>query len=122
MNPLDWFAGIFESFKAEFYAYLITVAVMVVIMIVIFFVSKGRFFKPLRIIKIVMNCVLGFVILFIINGIGGFFTGGAWAFTPKAWYSWVIIGLFGIIGIVFLIVSIFVWPDVFVSTSGASAG
>ncbi len=118
---MNWFEGIIEAFKEQFLAYIITVAILVVVMIVISIVSKGRFFKPKRIIKITINCLLGFVILFIINTFGGLFTGGAWAFTPKAWYSWVIIGLFGILGIIFLIVSVFVWPGVFVSTAGTAS-
>ena len=107
--------NISEMFKSQWWIFVIAMSCVVIGLFIIKMLSKGRLFKIRTIIKVVINCALAFVLLFVINFFGGLFTKGAWAFTPK-WYSWIIIGVFGIIGLIFLIVSCFVWPDVLVTT------
>ena len=109
----SWWDSVMQSFTDQWWVFVVTLGVVLVMMFIVNILTKGRLFKFRTIIKVAINCILGFVVLFAINFVGGLFTGGTWAFTPK-WFSWIIIGLFGLLGLIFLIVSCFVWPGVLV--------
>ena len=83
-------------------------------MIVVAIATRGKIFGIKTIIKVAINCVIGFVLLFMLNLFGGMFTGGAWSLVPK-WYSWIIIGVLGVIGVIFLFITSFVWPGALVN-------
>ena len=107
----SWWDSVVKSFTDQWWVFVVALAVVVVVMIVIAVLTHGKLFGPVRILKIVLNCILGFVLLLVINIFGGLFTQGGWALTPK-WFSWIIIGVFGILGVIFLFIASFAWPGV----------
>ena len=110
----SWWDSVVRSFTNQWWVFVVVLAVVLAVLIVIGILTRGKLISFRMIIKIAINCVLGFVLLFVINFFGGLFTGGAWSLTPKL-YSWIIIGVFGILGLVFLIISAFAWPGMLVA-------
>lgn len=102
----SWTQTIAAMFEQQWWVFLITLAVVIGVMLLIKILTKGKVFKFRTIIKVALNCIIAFVLLFIINTIGSLF---GFALIPK-WYSWLLIGLFGILAIIFLLVAYFVWP------------
>ncbi|HIW03991.1 MAG TPA: hypothetical protein H9692_04630 [Firmicutes bacterium] len=102
----SWTQTIAAMFEQQWWVFLITLAVVIGVMLLIKILTKGKVFKFRTIIKVALNCIIAFVLLFIINTIGSLF---GFALIPK-WYSWLFIGLFGILAIIFLFVAYFVWP------------
>lgn len=104
--------SVVRSFRDQWWVFIITLAIVAGCLLIVNILTRGRFFKVKTIVKIGVHCLSGFVLLFVLNFFGGLFTGGAWALVPH-WYSWIIIGIFGAIGVVFLLIASFVWPTVF---------
>lgn len=102
----SWSQTIASMFEQQWWVFLITLAVVIGVMLIIKILTKGKVFKFRTIIKVALNCIIAFVLLFIINTIGSLF---GFALIPK-WYSWLLIGLFGILAIIFLFIAYFVWP------------
>ncbi len=107
----DWAYKLAESFKEQWWVFLVTLFIVIAVMIVIKILSKGKIFKFRTILKIVLNCVIAFVLLFLINAIAALFSA---AIVPK-WYSWILIGIFGILGLIFILISMIFWPGLFVA-------
>ncbi len=107
----DWAYKLAESFKEQWWVFLVTLFIVIAVMIVIKILSKGKIFKFRTILKIVLNCVIAFVLLFLINAIAALFSA---AIVPK-WYSWILIGVFGILGLAFILISMIFWPGLFVA-------
>ena len=106
--------GVARAFEAQWWVFVVTLGVVLVVMIVVAIATRGKIFGIKTIIKVAINCVIGFVLLFMLNLFGGMFTGGAWSLVPK-WYSWIIIGVLGVIGVIFLFITSFVWPGALVN-------
>lgn len=109
----SWWDEVVNSFKEQWWVFAVVLGIVLVVMLIVCIASKGKIFKPKTIIKVAIHCIMGFVLLFVLNFFGALFTSGSWALTPK-WYSWIIIGIFGILGVIFLLISSFVWPGVLV--------
>ena len=105
-NESSWSETLASMFEDQWWVFLITLAIVVGAMLLIKILTKGRIFKFRTIIKVALNCIIAFVLLFLINTIGSIF---GFALVPK-WYSWLLIGLFGILAIIFLFIAYFVWP------------
>ena len=106
-----WADKLAESFKEQWWVFLVTLIIVLVVMIVIKILSHGKIFKVRTIIKIALNCVVAFVLLFLINAVAALFSV---AVVPK-WYSWILIGIFGILGLIFILISMIFWPGLFVA-------
>ncbi len=115
-NGGSWWDSVVRSFTNQWWVFIVVLAVVLIVLTLVCILTRGKLLRFRTIIKIAINCVLGFVLLFVINFFGGLFTGGAWSLTPK-WYSWIIIGVFGIIGLIFLIISAFAWPGMLVAAA-----
>lgn len=108
-----WSEFISDLFTDEWWVFLVTLGIVLLGMIIIKILTKGKVFKIRTILKVAINCVIAFILLFMINTIGSIF---GFVLIPK-WYSWLLIGIFGILAVIFLFVSYFVWPGLFVSES-----
>lgn len=106
-----WADKLAESFKEQWWVFLVTLIIVLAVMIVIKILSHGKIFKVRTIIKIALNCVVAFVLLFLINAVAALFSV---AVVPK-WYSWILIGIFGILGLIFILISMIFWPGLFVA-------
>lgn len=113
----SWWDSVVQTFKDQWWVFIITLAIVLGIMLLISIFTKGRIFKLKTIIKIGLHCIFGFLLLFIINLFGGIFS---WTLVPK-WYSWILIGVFGTIGVIFLIVAYFVWPGIFTEVAASAS-
>lgn len=105
----SWSDKLASMFTEQWWVFLVTLAIVLVVMIVIKILTKGRIFKIRTIIKVAINCVIAFVLLFLINTIGSIF---GFALVP-IWWSWLLIGIFGVLAVIFLFVAYFVWPGMF---------
>ena len=110
----SWIDSVAHAFEEQWWIFVVTLGVVLVVMLIVSIISRGKIFGIKTIFKVAINCIIGFVLLFMFNLFGGMFTGGSWALVPK-WYSWIIIGVLGVIGVIFLFISSFVWPGVLVS-------
>lgn len=108
----SWWDSTMAAFKNDWWVFFVVLAVVLVVLLVIWIFSHGKVLKLKTIIKIGLNCVLGFFLIFLINTVGGLFTAGAFTLSLK-WYSWFFVGIFGLLGVIFLIVAMIVWPGVF---------
>lgn len=107
----SWWDEVVGSFKEQWWVFVVILGVVLVAMLIVCIATKGKVFRPRTILKVAIHCVLGFVLIFVLNFFGSLFTQGAWILTPK-WYSWIIIGIFGILGVIFLFIASFVWPGI----------
>lgn len=110
----SWWDGVVNSFKDQWWVFAVVLGIVLVAMLIVCIATKGKVFRPKTIFKVALHCILGFLLLFVINFFGALFTAGSWALAPK-WYSWIIIGVFGILGVIFLFISAFAWPGVLVA-------
>ena len=110
-EEMSWSDRIASTFTEQWWVFLITLAAVIVVMIIVKILTKGKVFKIRTMFKVVINCVIAFVPLFLINTVGSIF---GFALVPK-WFSWLLIGIFGILAVIFLFVSYFVWPGLFVA-------
>lgn len=109
-EEMTWADKLAESFQEQWWVFLITLIIVLAVMIVIKILSHGKIFKIRTMLKIALNCIIAFVLLFLINAVAALFSV---AVVPK-WYSWVLIGVFGIFGLVFILISMIFWPGLFV--------
>ena len=112
----SWWDKTMSAFMKDWWVFVVTLGAVIIGMIIVHFLTKGKIFKFRTIFKVLLNCIISFVLLFIINTMGGVFTAGAFSMTLK-WYSWPFIGIFGLLGLIFLIISIFAFPDIFVTVT-----
>lgn len=106
----SWSDRLADMFTDQWWVFLISLGAVIAVMIIVKILTKGKVFKLSTILKVAINCIIAFVLLFMINTIGSIFS---FALVPK-WYSWILIGIFGILAVIFLFVSYFVWPGLFV--------
>ena len=76
----SWTQTIAAMFEQQWWVFLITLAVVIGVMLLIKILTKGKVFKFRTIIKVALNCIIAFVLLFIINTIGSLF---GFALVPK---------------------------------------
>ena len=110
----SWWDEVVNTFKNQWWVFVITLAVVLVLMLIVSIATKGKVFRLRTIFKVALHCVIGFVLLFVVNFFAGLFTAGSWTLAPR-WFSWIIIGVFGVLGVIFLFISAFVWPGVLVA-------
>ena len=103
---LGWWDGVVASFTNQWWAFVVGLCIVLAVLVVISILSRGKFFKPKRIIKIGFNAVFGFALLFVFNCVASIF-GAPLAAT---WYEWLIIGIAGIPGTILCIIFHFIWP------------
>lgn len=113
----SWWDSVARSFQDQWWVFIITLAIVLGCLLIISIFTKGKIIKVKTIIKIGLHCILGFVLLFVINLFGGIFS---WTIVPK-WYSWILIGIFGMLGVIFLIVAYFVWPGIFTELAASAS-
>ncbi len=109
---MSWWDSVVQSFQDQWWVFIITLSIVVGVLLLLSLFSKGKIIKFKTVIKVSIHCVIGFVLLFVINLFGGLFSGGSWAIVPK-WYSWILIGIFGTIGVIFMVIAYFAWPGIF---------
>ena len=102
--------GYWSLVGAKFKRLMIPYFILSWAVIVIKILSHGKIFKIRTMLKIALNCIIAFVLLFLINAVAALFSV---AVVPK-WYSWILIGVFGIFGLVFILISMIFWPGLFV--------
>ena len=116
-EEMSWSDRLATMFSEQWWVFLISLGVVVALMLLVKILTKGKVFKFRTILKVALNCIIAFVLLFLINSVGSIF---GFALVPK-WYSWLLIGIFGVLAIIFLFVSYFVWPGLFVAASESAA-
>lgn len=108
---VGWATKLAESFKEQWWVFIVALIAVIVVMIVIKILTRGKIFKIRTIFKVALNCVIAFVLLFLINAVAAIFSA---AVVPK-WYSWILIGVFGVLGLIFILISMIFWPGLFVA-------
>lgn len=103
-EELGWWDSLVAAFFDQWWAFFIGLVAILLVLLLISILSKGKIFKLRRVVKIGINAVLGFVLLFIFNLVASLF--GA-ALEP-AWWNWLIIGAFGVPGTILCIVLHFI--------------
>ena len=104
-NP-GWWDSVVSSFTEQWGFFIVGLCIILGILLLISIFSRGKTIKFKRVVKIGINAIVGFCILFVFNCVATFFN----AQIVATWYEWIIIGMAGIPGVILCIVFHFIWP------------